>query len=94
LEASRHLLALIVTTLVPVGGTLDIVIDETLERRWGPKIRTRGHYRESARSSRERSVSSPGVRWSVLGVVVRVPWAQPRWAWPFLAALTATPDVS
>ena len=30
-------------TFAQAGGTLDIVIDETLERRWGPKIRKRGH---------------------------------------------------
>jgi hypothetical protein len=43
-----------------------------LERRWGAKIHKRGHYRDSARSSRQRSVSSPGVRWIVLAVVVQV----------------------
>src|ERR1051326_6761045 len=43
LQASRQLLTLIVETFVQAGGTLDIVIDETLERRWGAKIRKRGH---------------------------------------------------
>lgn len=60
LQASRHLLTLLSETFVPAGGALDIVIDETLERRWGAKIRKRGHYRDSALSSHERSVSSPG----------------------------------
>lgn len=62
LAVSRHLLLLIVETLVPVGACVDLVIDETLERRWGGKISKRGHYRNSALSSRERSVSSPGLR--------------------------------
>ena len=66
LQASRYLLTLIIETFVQAGGTLDIVIDETLERRWGAKIRKRGHYRDSARSSHQRSVSSPGLRWIVL----------------------------
>src|SRR5215813_7740070 len=70
LQASRDLLTLIIETFVPAGGTLDIVIDETLERRWGAKIRKRGHYRDSALSSHERSVSSPGLRWIVMAVVV------------------------
>jgi hypothetical protein len=73
LQASRQLLALIIDTFIPAGGGLDIVIDETLERRWGSKIRKRGHYRDNALSSHERSVSSPGLRWIVLAVVVRVP---------------------
>jgi hypothetical protein len=94
LQASRCLLKLIVETLVQVGGTLDIVIDETLERRWGPKIRKCGHYRDSALSSHARSVSSPGLRWIVLAVVVRVPWTKQRWALPFLCVLATTPEVS
>ena len=94
LEASRQLLSLIVETFAQAGGTLDIVIDETLERRWGAKIHKRGHYRDSARSSRQRSVSSPGLRWIVLAVVVQVPWTRQRWALPFLSVLATTPDVS
>ena len=94
LKASRQLLFLILQTFVQAGGTLDLVIDETLERRWGAKIRKRGHYRDSARSSRERSVSSPGLRWIVLAVVVTVPWTRQRWALPFLCVLATTPEVS
>jgi hypothetical protein len=94
LQASRHLLKLIIETFAQAGGTLDIVIDETLERRWGPKIRKRGHYRDSALSSHKRSVSSPGLRWIVLAVVVTVPWTQQRWALPFLCVLATTPAVS
>jgi DDE superfamily endonuclease len=62
LAVSRQLLLLIVETFVPAGACVDLVIDETLERRWGSKISKRGHYRDSALSSRERSVSSPGLR--------------------------------
>jgi hypothetical protein len=94
LQASRQLLRLIIDTFIQAGGTLDVVIDETLERRWGSKIRKRGHYRDSARSSHERSVSSPGLRWIVLAVVVRVPWTKQRWALPFLSVLATTPQVS
>lgn len=94
LQASRHLLRLIIETFVQAGGTLDIVIDETLERRWGAQIRKRGHYRDSALSSHERSVSSPGLRWIVLAVAVTVPWTRQRWALPFLCLLATTPEVS
>jgi DDE superfamily endonuclease len=62
LAVSRQVLTIIVETFVQAGGTLELVIDETLERRWGPKINKRGHYRDSALSSRKRSVSSPGLR--------------------------------
>ncbi|WP_201374183.1 transposase [Ktedonobacter robiniae] len=94
LAVSRQLLLLIVETFVPTGTCVDLVIDETLERRWGSKIRKRGHYRDSARSSRERSVSSPGLRWIVMAVVVHPQWTKQRWALPFLCVLATTPEVS
>jgi hypothetical protein len=73
---------------------VDLVIDETLERRWGASISKRGHYRDSALSSRERSVSSPGLRWIVMAVVVTLPWTKPGFALPFLCVLATTPEVS
>jgi DDE superfamily endonuclease len=94
LAVSRQLLLLIVETFVPAGASVDLVIDETLERRWGSKISKRGHYRDSALSSRERSVSSPGLRWIVMAVVVTLPWTKQRWALPFLCVLATTPEVS
>ena len=76
LAVSRQLLLLIVETFVPTGASVDLVIDETLERRWGSKISKRGHYRDSALSSRKQSVSSPGLRWIVMAVVVSLPWTR------------------
>jgi hypothetical protein len=70
---------------------VDLVIDETLERRWGRKISKRGHYRDSLLSS---SVSSPGLRWIVMSVVVILPWTKQKWALPFLCVLSTTPEGS
>jgi hypothetical protein len=94
LELSRQLLFLIMESLIQAGGGIDVVIDETLERRWGAKMSKRGHDRDSALSSRERSVSSPGLRWIVMAVVVTLPWTRQRWALPFLCVLATTPEVS
>src|SRR6266567_3697099 len=94
LAVSRQLLSLIIQTFVQAGGTIDLVIDETLERRWGTQISKRGHYRDSALSSRKQSVSSPGLRWIVMAVVVTLPWTKQRWALPFLCVLATTPEVS
>jgi hypothetical protein len=88
------LLLLIVETLVAKDASIDIVIDETLERRWGPMISKRGHYRDSALSSRKRAVSSSGLRWIVMGVVVTPSWTKQSWALPFLVVLTTTPAFS
>jgi len=94
LAVSRQLLLLIVETFVPAGACVDLVIDETLERRWGSKISKRGHYRDSALSSRKQEVGSPGLRWIVMAVVVTLPWTKQRWALPFLCVLATTPEVS
>lgn len=93
LAVSRQLLVLIVETVVPAGASVDLVIDETLERRWGSQISKRGHSRESALSSREGSGRSPGLRWIVMARVVTLPWTTQRWALPFLCVLASTPDV-
>jgi hypothetical protein len=42
LAVSRQLLLLIAETFVPAGADVDLVIDETLERRWGSKIEPPG----------------------------------------------------
>jgi hypothetical protein len=94
LAVSRQLFLLIVETFVPAGACVDLVIDETLERRWGHKISKQGHYRDSLLSSRARSVSSPGLRWIVMAVVVTLPWTKQRWALPFLCVLATTPETS
>jgi hypothetical protein len=94
LAVSRQLLTIIIETFVQAGGTLELVIDETLERRWGSQISKRGHYRDSALSSQKRSVSSPGLRWIVMAVVVTLPWTKQRCALPFLCVLATTPAVS
>jgi hypothetical protein len=87
---SRQLLLLIVATFVPAAAPVDLVIDETLERRWGSKSSLRGHYRDSALSSRERKVRSPGLRWIVMAVVVTLPWTKQKWAVPFWCVLATT----
>lgn len=73
LTVSRILLKLLVSTFVTGGGTVNIVIDETLERRWGRTITKRGHWRDSQLSSRQRNVTSSGLRWVVMALVVTLP---------------------
>jgi hypothetical protein len=85
-EASRVLLALLVRTFVP-SGPLVIGVDETLERRFGPKIAAKGIYRDPVRSTHERFVKASGLRWVCLMLLVPVPWAGRVWALPFLSVL-------
>ena len=86
LEASQILLDLLVSTFAP-RGTLVIGIDETIERRWGVKIKARGIYRDPVRSSKSHFVKTSGLRWISIMLLVKVPWAKRVWALPFLTAL-------
>ena len=58
LKLSHLLLLALIKAFVAASGSLTFVIDETLERRWGPRISKRGHCRDALLSSRKKSVSS------------------------------------
>ena len=68
-------------------GPLVFGIDETLERRQGPKINALGVYRDAVRSSRSYTVKASGLRWISLMWLGRIPWAGRFWALPLLTAL-------
>jgi len=85
--AARQLLLLLVDVFVPAGAPVVIGIDDTIERRWGPKIRARGIYRDPVRSSKGHFVKASGLRWFSAMLLVRVPWANRIMALPFLTLL-------
>ena len=76
----------LVQHLAPTGP-LHLVIDETLERRWGAKIEALGVYRDPVRSSHGHFVKAKGLRWVSLMLLTRVSWARRVWALPFLTVL-------
>ena len=84
--AARCLLGLLVAAFVPDGPVV-VGIDETIERRWGAKIKARGIYRDPVRSSQGHFVKASGLRWISLMLLARVPFAGKVWALPFLTAL-------
>ncbi len=83
---ARILLAQVLDAFLPAGEVV-IGVDDTIERRWGPKIKARGIYRDPVRSSRGHFVRASGLRWLSLMVMVPIPWANRRWALPFLTIL-------
>ena len=74
LAAGQRLLALLVAAFVPDGPVV-LALDDTLERRWGRRIRARGIYRDPVRSSHGHFVKASGLRWLSVMLVVPVPWA-------------------
>lgn len=84
--ASRILLGLLVRAFAP-EGPLVFGLDDTIERRWGPRIRARGIYRDPVRSSRGHFVKASGLRWLSVMLLAPIPWAGRVWALPVLTAL-------
>ncbi len=85
-DGSRILLGHLVRAFAPRGPVI-VGLDDTVERRWGPKIATRGIYRDPVRSSHSHFVKTSGLRWMSLMLLAPVPWADCVWALPFLTAL-------
>ena len=94
LRLSRRLVHLLIRASHAAGLRLTFAIDETLERRWGRRIRLRGHYRDPLASSKARSVAASGIRWIVLALVLTPPWTTRPWALPILSVPGPTPQVS
>src|SRR5918998_1397287 len=86
LALAERLLALLVAVFAPHGPVV-VALDDTLERRWGRRIRARGIYRDPVRSSKGHFVKASGLRWLSLMLVVPIPWAGRAWALPFLTVL-------
>lgn len=80
------MLGLLVQTFAPAGPLL-VGLDDTIERRWGPKNAARGIYRDPVRSSHSHFVKASGLRWLSLMLLVETPWAGRVWVLPFLTVL-------
>ncbi|HEV2130438.1 MAG TPA: transposase [Longimicrobiaceae bacterium] len=85
-QAGHILLQSLVDTFAP-EGPLVFGLDDTIERRWGRKIKPRGIYRDPVRSSHGHFVKASGLRWLSLMLLTRVSWAGRVWALPFLTVL-------
>src|SRR5208283_2437310 len=52
-----------VASFVPSGEPVVIGLDDSIERRWGARIKKRGIYRDPVRSSHGHFVKASGLRW-------------------------------
>jgi DDE superfamily endonuclease len=83
---ARCLFRVLVNNLVPTGPVI-MGLDDTIERRWGAKIKARGIYRDPVRSSHGHFVKASGLRWLSIMLLPEIPWAGRIWALPFLTVL-------
>lgn len=86
LMLSKILLGLLVK-LLPSSWPILVAVDETLERRKGKKIKAKGLYRDAVRSSHSNVVTSFGLKWECMTLIVPLPWCKRPWALPFLTVL-------
>jgi hypothetical protein len=87
LYGAKILLGLILKSL-PLGASAYVVLDDTLERRNGKKIKALGCFRDAIRSTSEKTFCCFGLRWLVFTVIIFPPWCKQPWALPFLTLLT------
>ena len=87
LALSHVLLQLLVERLLSSQAPLVLIVDDTLERRFGRKIKALSWFRDPVRSEPARRVMSSGLRWVCMALLVPLPWAKRAWALPFLTAL-------
>jgi DDE superfamily endonuclease len=91
---SRILLALLCRYFLAPEEALVLLVDDTLERRQGRKIRWTGWFRDPVRSTANRQVTAAGRRWVCVMLLVPVPWSARPWARPLLTAPALAPGTS
>jgi len=84
---SKILLGLLIK-LIPESWPILVAVDETLERRKGKMIKSKGVYRDAVRSSQSHLVTSYGLKWECMTLIVPLPWCRRSWALPFLTVLS------
>ena len=88
--ALARILFTIILRLLPRRAPIMLAVDESLVRRYGPRVVGVGMHRDAVRSSHGYRVATPGHKWVVLSVLVRLPYVEHALALPILSALYST----
>lgn len=86
MAGAKILLGLLVK-LLPESWPILIVVDDTIERRSGKKIKAKGCYRDACRSTQKLVIKCFGLKWVCLMLIVPLPWCTRPWALPFMTIL-------
>lgn len=87
LLGAKILLGLLVVHLLPPGWPLLFILDDTIERRRGKKIKAKGCYRDAVRSTNQHVITCFGLKWLPICLLLPLPWSNRPWALPFLVFL-------
>jgi hypothetical protein len=94
LQVSQILFGLLVDIFLDSDEPLFIAADETLERRWGPKIEDKSIFRDGKRSGKSYTHFTPALRWVSMMLCVSPAWTSRQWALPFLTVLAPGPKTN
>ena len=75
----------LVLRLIPQQSVIELVVDETLVRRYGPYVSGVSMHRDSIRSTRSVNRMTPGNLWVVLAFAIRLPFCESVVALPVLS---------
>jgi hypothetical protein len=83
LAVSRIPFGMLLILLLRANAPIVVVVDDTLERRRGAKIKAKGVFRDAVCSSEKHLLTCFGLRWVCMMLLVPLPWATRPWALPF-----------
>ena len=86
LQGARILL-LRLLSLVEKDAPIVLTVDETVERRKGKKIKSKGYYRDAVRSSTSQVVKTSGLKWIVMCVTTKLAFMKRIVSLPFFSVL-------
>lgn len=89
-DALGHLLLRQILKLLPEDAVVDLVLDDTLAPKKGPKVFGIGNHLDPVHSTRRVRIFAFGHAWVVLSVVLRLPFSKRPWALPVMFRLYRT----
>lgn len=81
----------LILRLIPDDAVIEVIVDETLVRRFGPYVYGVSVHRDKISSTRSQNRISPGNMWIVLAVAVKLPVLEKVIALPVLSSLYISP---
>lgn len=87
LACAKTLLQQLITRFIKSDQPLFMLMDETLERRKGKQIQAKGWYRDAVSSQGNKVVTTLGLKWIVMSILVSPFGGTRPWALPFFTVL-------
>jgi hypothetical protein len=76
-----------VVAILPEQEPIVLIVDDTVQRKWGSHVWAKEAHRDAKRSSRSRLNTTFGHKWLVLCILVKLPAISRPWALPVLCGL-------